>query len=91
MSRILGTCLVFSICLCLSKNTNAQITSCDSLSTDTLSVIETPNSLMINSTILFQKLAVPELSLPAYTQGVFCNFEDRINKKTPLRIDFSVK
>ena len=30
-------------------------------------------------------------TLPAYTQGVFCDFEDHINRKRQLRIDFSVK
>lgn len=30
-------------------------------------------------------------SLPVYTQGVFCDFEDHINRKRQFRIDFSVK
>lgn len=29
--------------------------------------------------------------LPEYTQGPFCDFEDHINRKRTLRIDFSVK
>ncbi len=31
------------------------------------------------------------LFLPSYTQGIFCDFEDHINRKRQLRIDFSVK
>ena len=30
-------------------------------------------------------------TLPAYTQGIFCDFEDHINRKRQFRIDFSVK
>lgn len=32
-----------------------------------------------------------QVTLPAYTQGFFCDFEDHINRKRKLRIDFSVK
>ena len=31
------------------------------------------------------------VTLPAYVQGKFCDFEDAINKGNPFRIDFSVK
>ena len=31
------------------------------------------------------------LTLPAYVQGKFCDFEDAINKGNPFRVDFSVK
>lgn len=33
----------------------------------------------------------PNLILPDYTQGKFCDFEDYINRKRKMRIDFSVK
>ncbi len=29
--------------------------------------------------------------LPVYTQGLFCDFEDHINRNRKLRIDFGVK
>lgn len=40
------------------------------------------NTELSNNTNLF---------LPAYTQGIFCDFEDHINRKRQLRIDFSLK
>ena len=32
-----------------------------------------------------------KIQLPAYTQGLFCDFEDHINRNRKLRIDFGVK
>ncbi len=37
------------------------------------------------------KVSFINTTLPAYTQGFFCDFEDHINRKRPFRIDFSVK
>lgn len=33
----------------------------------------------------------PVLNLPTYSQGLFCDFEDALNRKRTLRIDFSVR
>jgi|GEM_PF-2118203 len=38
-----------------------------------------------------QNLLQPNLILPAYTQGKFCDFEDYINRNNKMRIDFGVQ
>lgn len=47
----------------------------------------------LNSAILHRDLNnyYHTVTLPAYVQGKFCDFEDAINKGNPFRIDFSVK
>ena len=47
----------------------------------------------LNSAILHRELNdyYYTVTLPAYVQGKFCDFEDAINKGNPFRVDFSVK
>jgi hypothetical protein len=49
-----------------------------------------PNEETLNL-ILSYAPATVFITLPPYTQGKFCDFEDYINRKRKLRIDFSVK
>lgn len=47
----------------------------------------------LNAAILHREINTYyySLTLPAYVQGKFCDFEDAINKGNPFRVDFSVK
>jgi hypothetical protein len=51
----------------------------------TTSAFNKPDSLHTFSTYNLQ------IQLPTYTQGLFCDFEDHINRNRKLRIDFGVK
>ncbi len=49
------------------------------------------NMLIQKNDLSYSGSASYFMYLPNYTQGLFCDFEDHINRKRKLRIDFSVK
>lgn len=52
---------------------------------------ETQINPILNSHFKFSHTKQPEIFLPQYIQGAFCNFEDYLNKNRKLQINFGVE
>lgn len=92
MCSALGMCLIFSVLMIMPGMLSGQSTVSDPTAPKLDTVIAiTPLSTMSLLTIQHATPTLPNVYLPPYTQGVFCNFEDKLNTKTPIRIDLSVK
>lgn len=63
--------------------------------TDTLQAGSTKTFVVTSPLLCTEPLSYPALpvtlTLPAYTQGAFCDLEDAINRNRKLRIDLNVK
>jgi len=73
-------------CFCAAASLQAQVDSTQRFLPDSTQTTSLPVTI-------FKPYApaTVEIILPAYTQGLFCDFEDHLNRNRKLRIDFGVK
>ncbi len=84
MCTVFKAGIVFLMMLCVS-DAKAQLAD---------TVWHTPQDTTKSTLLLMpmpSELSTPVIQLPVYTQGAFCDFEDALNRKRKLRIDFSVR